>query len=69
MDYSVFEASSFSDLIYNPKDKISLSAKKYGFTTLNGLMMFVYQAAHAFEIWHKAKPEIDRKLITFIKND
>lgn len=71
LDYSVFEANSFFyDLIYNPKEtKFLLSAKKYGFTTLNGLMMFVYQAAHAFEIWHKVKPEIDRKLITFIKND
>ena len=71
LDYSVFEDSSlFYDLIYNPKEtKFLLSAKKYGFTTLNGLMMFVYQAAHAFEIWHKVKPKIDRKLITFITND
>ena len=69
-NYKSKKNSIFYDLIYNPKEtKFLLSAKKYGFTTLNGLMMFVYQAAHAFEIWHKAKPEIDRKLITFIKND
>jgi hypothetical protein len=31
-------------------------------------MMFLYQAQMAYEIWNKAKPIIDEKLLTLMKN-
>ena len=54
----------FYDVIYNPKETNFLKdAKKLGNKTINGKMMFIYQALAAFEIWHGVKPKIDKDLI------
>jgi shikimate dehydrogenase len=60
----------FYDVIYNPPMTNFLSeAKKFGHKTLNGKMMFVYQAQKSFEIWHNILPTIDEELVNFLKND
>jgi shikimate dehydrogenase len=57
----------FYDVIYNPSETNFLkNAKKYGGTTRNGKMMFIYQAQKAFFIWHKVIPEIDSETINFL---
>tara|TARA_B100001063_G_scaffold113873_1_gene106349 strand:+ start:577 stop:1371 length:795 start_codon:yes stop_codon:yes gene_type:complete len=53
----------FYDIIYNPKETNFLKeAKKLGNEVENGRKMFIYQAAAAFELWHKIKPEIDENV-------
>jgi len=57
----------FYDVIYNPRETNFLkNAKKYGATTTNGKMMFIYQAQKAFFIWHKVIPEIDSETINLL---
>ena len=57
----------FYDVIYNPPETNFLkNAKKYGGTTRNGKMMFIYQAQKAFFIWHKVIPEIDNDTIKLL---
>ena len=57
----------FYDLIYNPpKTNFLKNAKKYGGITINGKMMFIYQAQKAFFIWHKVNPEIDNETINLL---
>ena len=52
-----------NDVIYNPKETNFLKeAKKLGNEIENGKKMFIYQAAAAFELWHKIKPEIDENV-------
>ncbi len=59
----------FFDVIYNPhKTNFLKTAEKRGHIIINGLMMFLYQAQMAYEIWNKAKPIIDEKLLTLMKN-
>ena len=53
----------FYDVIYNPKETNFLKeAKKLGNKIENGRKMFIYQAAAAFELWHKIRPEIDENV-------
>ena len=53
----------FYDVIYNPKETNFLKeAKKFGNKIENGRKMFIYQAAAAFELWHKIRPEIDENV-------
>ena len=40
--------------------------KKLGNDTENGKMMFVYQAAAAFKIWHGVIPEINAELLKLL---
>ena len=50
-----------SDIIYNPVEtKFLKEAKKQGAITQNGVSMFVYQAAIAFEIWNNIQPNANR---------
>ena len=57
----------FYDVIYNPPETNFLkNAKKYGGTTRNGKMMFIYQAQKAFFIWHKIVPDIDDETINLL---
>ena len=57
----------FYDVIYNPPETNFLkNAKKYGGTTTNGKMMFIYQAQKAFFIWHKVVPEVDNETINLL---
>ena len=57
----------FYDVIYNPKETNFLKlGKKLGNDTENGKMMFVYQAAAAFKIWHGVIPEINAELLKLL---
>ncbi len=50
-----------TDIIYNPLETAFLrEARKKGAKTQNGLDMFVYQAALAFEKWTGFKPQTER---------
>lgn len=50
-----------SDIIYNPLEtKLLIEAKKQGAVTQNGLPMFVYQGAFAFEKWTGIFPDVQR---------
>ena len=54
----------FYDVIYNPKETIFLKkGKKIGGRAENGKMMFIYQAAASFKIWHGIEPKIDNDVI------
>ncbi len=60
----------FYDVIYNPSETNFLKiGKKLDQKTENGKMMFIYQAAAAFEIWHGIQPKINNELIELLKND
>ncbi|MDQ0254322.1 shikimate dehydrogenase [Evansella vedderi] len=57
----------FSDLIYTPfQTKLLLEGEKAGAKTLNGLDMFIYQGALAFERWtgHEAPINVMREAVT-----
>ncbi|GAE27092.1 shikimate 5-dehydrogenase I alpha [Halalkalibacter wakoensis JCM 9140] len=55
------DKSIVCDLIYNPLDTAFLiEAKKKGCLTINGVGMFVNQAALSFEHWTGKKPERER---------
>ena len=57
----------FYDVIYNPQETNFLQvAKKQGNRAENGKMMFIYQAAAAFKIWHGIYPVINKKLIELL---
>ena len=50
-----------SDIIYNPiETKFLKEAKKRGAIIQNGVPMFVYQAAIAFELWNNILPNAER---------
>ncbi|WP_404428781.1 shikimate dehydrogenase [Sutcliffiella horikoshii] len=58
---SVKNHAVFSDIIYNPiETKLLREAKALGAITQNGVHMFAYQAALAFEIWTGKFPDTDR---------
>ena len=53
----------FYDVIYNPSETNFLkTGKNLGKKTLNGKLMFIYQALSAFNIWHGLKPNVDEKI-------
>ena len=53
----------FYDVIYNPQETNFLkTGKNLGNITVNGKLMFVYQAFLAFQIWHQIKPEINEEV-------
>jgi shikimate dehydrogenase len=57
----------FFDVIYNPKQTNFLKlGKELGNNIENGKMMFIYQAALAFKIWHGNDPLIDDKIIKML---
>lgn len=58
---SLKEGAIVSDIIYNPMEtKLLQDAKMKGATVQNGIDMFVYQGALAFEIWTGYLPNIER---------
>ena len=64
---SVSENKFFYDVIYNPNETNFLKiGKKLGNKTLNGKLMFVYQALSAFNIWHKQKPDVNEDVIKLL---
>ena len=57
----------FYDLIYNPRETSFLKeARLRGNMTMNGQMMFLYQAAYAFNIWTNIEPKIDNEVIKLL---
>ena len=57
----------FYDVMYNPVETNFLkNAKQFGNQTVNGKMMFIYQAHQDFTIWHKIMPNIDDETIKLL---
>ncbi len=60
----------FYDVIYNPTETNFLKeGKKLGNQTENGKLMFIYQAAESFKLWHGIKPEVDNEVLKLLEND
>ena len=57
----------FYDVIYNPIETNFLKiGKSLGNITLNGKLMFIYQAHSAFNIWHGLEPDVDENIIKLL---
>ena len=58
LDFSLMSGNKFFyDVIYNPNETNFLKiGKELGNKTLNGKLMFIYQALSAFKIWHGIEP-------------
>ena len=57
----------FYDVIYNPIETNFLKiGKSLGNITLNGKLMFIYQALSAFNIWHGLEPDVDENIIKLL---
>ena len=64
---SVSKNSFFYDVIYNPRETNFLkTGKSFGNITLNGKLMFIYQALSAFNIWHGIKPDVNENVIKLL---
>ena len=70
IDLKTDNRTLFYDLIYNPKETNFLKeARLRGNKTMNGKMMFLYQAKIAFNTWTGISPEIDDEVIKILDND
>ena len=57
----------FYDVIYNPKETNFLKkGQSLGNLTLNGKLMFIYQAFSAFNIWHGLEPDVSENVIRLL---
>jgi len=64
---SIYGNKFFYDVIYNPSETNFLKiGRELGNKTLNGKLMFIYQAFSAFNIWHGQTPEIDESVIKLL---
>ena len=64
---SISKNKFFYDVIYNPRETNFLKiGKSLGNVTLNGKLMFIYQAHSAFNIWHGIKPNVDENVIKLL---
>ncbi len=60
----------FYDVIYNPNETNFLKdGRKQGHQAENGKMMFIYQAAEAFKLWHGVEPVINFETLKLLDND
>jgi len=68
LDFSkVGKNKLFYDVIYNPEETNFLkTAKNLGNKSINGKLMFIYQAFSAFYIWHGLKPKINEDVIKLL---
>ena len=68
LDFSLISKNKiFYDVIYNPKKTNFLkTGQSLGNITLNGKLMFIYQALSAFNIWHGLKPDVDENVIKLL---
>ena len=68
LDFSLIgNNKNFYDVIYNPKETTFLkNRKKLGNITINGKLMFVYQALMAFNIWHGLKPDMNADVLNLL---
>ena len=66
-DYNNKKNVLFYDLIYNPKETNFLKdARIRGNRTINGKMMFLWQAHLAFKMWTGVSPTIDEEVIKLL---
>ena len=67
-DFSLINKNKFFyDVIYNPKETNFLkTGKNLGNITINGKLMFIYQAFLAFKIWHNVKPNVDEEVLKLL---
>ena len=66
-DYKNKKDALFYDLIYNPKETNFLKdARIRGNRTINGKMMFLWQAHLAFKMWTGISPTIDEEVIKLL---
>ena len=64
---SISKNKFFYDVIYNPIETNFLKiGKNLGNITLNGKLMFIYQALSAFNIWHGLEPDVDKNIIKLL---
>ena len=64
---SIGKGKFFYDVIYNPNETNFLKiGKDAGNITLNGKMMFIYQAFSAFTIWHGVEPKLNEDVIKLL---
>ena len=68
LDFSLISKNRFFyDVIYNPIETNFLKiGKNLGNITLNGKLMFIYQAFSAFNIWHGLEPDVDENIIKLL---
>ena len=68
LDFSLISKNRFFyDVIYNPTETNFLEiGKSLGNLTLNGKLMFIYQALSSFNIWHGLEPDVDEKIIKLL---
>ena len=68
LDFTLISKNSFFyDVIYNPRETNFLkTGKGLGGTTLNGKLMFIYQALSAFNIWHGIEPRVNEDVIKLL---
>ena len=66
-DYNNNKEALFYDLIYNPKETNFLKeARIRENKTMNGKMMFLWQAHLAFKKWTGVSPKIDQEVIKLL---
>ena len=66
--FNISKKTIFYDVIYNPSQTDFLKkAHKEGHQAVNGLMMFLYQAQSAYQIWNGGKPAIDQELLNLVE--
>jgi shikimate dehydrogenase len=66
-DYKNIKNTLFYDLIYNPKETNFLKeARLRGNKTMNGKMMFIWQAQIAFQMWTGVVVKIDDEVIKLL---
>ena len=64
---STIKNKFFYDVIYNPQETNFLKVgKELGNRTLNGKMMFIYQALSAFYLWHGLKPNVNEDVMKLL---
>ena len=68
LDFSQISKNKiFYDVIYNPKETNFLkTGQSLGNLSLNGKLMFIYQAFSAFNIWHGLKPNVNENVIKLL---
>ena len=68
LDFSLMSGNKFFyDVIYNPNETNFLKiGKELGNKTLNGKLMFIYQALSSFKIWHGIEPDVNKEVIKLL---
>jgi len=68
LDFSQMSQNKiFYDVIYNPKETNFLkTGQSLGNLSLNGKLMFIYQAFSAFNIWHGLKPDVNENVFELL---